>query len=263
MGGAGAAGFVLGPAIGGVLGQYGDRLPFICAGVLALSAAAIGYFILNETLPPERRRVFEWARANPLGSVIQMAKTPLVLGCLITIFFMQLSAQAQLSIWGYYGVLKFDWDVRTIGLTISLFGILLAVAQGLLVGKAIDRFGAMRTAIWSLVFGIPSYFVLAFAGSTQMMVLGIIIGAVTGLTFPAMQMLMSAKIGEDSQGELQGAIASVVSLTSVIGPPLMTNMFGTFADRQGLYFPGAPFILSAGLLGIGVLILGRSLRRFG
>jgi MFS transporter, DHA1 family, tetracycline resistance protein len=162
----------------------------------------------------------------------------------------------------YYGVLKFDWDVRTIGLTISLFGILLAVSQGLLVGKAIDRFGAMRTAIGSLVFGIPSYFVLAFAGSTQMMVLGIIIGAITGLTFPAMQMLMSAKIEEDSQGELQGAIASVISLTSVIGPPLMTNMFGAFADREGLYFPGAPFILSAGLLCIGVVFLSRSLSRF-
>jgi MFS transporter, DHA1 family, tetracycline resistance protein len=92
MGGAGASGFVLGPAIGGVLGQYGDRLPFISAAILTLSAAAIGYFILNETLPSEKRRTFEWARANPLGSVFQMAKTPLVLGCLITIFFMQLSA---------------------------------------------------------------------------------------------------------------------------------------------------------------------------
>jgi MFS transporter, DHA1 family, tetracycline resistance protein len=262
MGGAGAAGFVLGPAIGGVLGQYGDRIPFICAAVLVLVTAAAGYFILGETLPKEKRRAFSVARANPLGSILQMAKTPLVLGCLITIFFMQMSVQAQFSIWGYYGTLKFGWDTRTIGLTVSLFGILLAVAQALLVGKCIARFGPARTAIWSLIFGIPSYFVLAFAGSTQMMVLGIFIGSVTGLTFPAMQSMMSAKIAEDAQGELQGAIASMVSMTSVIGPPLMTNIFGAFADKQGVYFPGAPFLLSAVFLAVAVVLLSRTLRRF-
>jgi MFS transporter, DHA1 family, tetracycline resistance protein len=262
IGGAGASGFVLGPAIGGLLGQYGDRVPFICAAILVLVTAAAGCFILDETLPTEKRRTFSLARANPLGSVLQMAKTPLVLGCLLTIFFMQLSAQAQLSIWGYYGTLKFGWDTRTIGLTISLFGILLAIAQAVLVGKCIARFGAVRTAIWSLIFGIPSYFVLAYAGSTQMMVSGIFIGSVTGLTFPAMQTLMSAKIGDDAQGELQGAIASMVSLTSVIGPPLMTNIFGAYADRHGVYFPGAPFILSAVLLTVAVALLTRTLRRF-
>jgi DHA1 family tetracycline resistance protein-like MFS transporter len=262
MGGAGAAGFVLGPAIGGILGQYGDRIPFIFAAILSLATAAAGYFVLNETLPPSKRRAFSVARANPLGSILQMAKTPLVLGCLITIFFMQLSAQAQFSIWGYYGTLKFNWDTQTIGLTVSLFGILLVVSQALLVGKSIARFGAVRTAVWSLIFGIPSYFILAFAGSTPMMLLGILVGSVTGLTFPAMQSMMSAKIAEDAQGELQGAIASMVSLTSVIGPPLMTNIFGAFADQHGLYFPGAPFLLSAGLLAIAVILLVQTLRRF-
>ena len=262
MGGAGAAGYVLGPAIGGVLGQYGDRIPFICAAILVLVTAAAGYFILGETLPESKRRAFSFARANPLGSILQMAKTPLVIGCLMTLFFMQLSAQAQFSIWGYYGTLKFGWDTRTIGLTISLFGILLVVAQALLVGKSIQRFGAVRTAMWSLIFGIPSYFILAYAGSTSAMIVGIFVGSVTGLTFPAMQSMMSAKIAEDAQGELQGAIASVVSLTSIIGPPLMTNIFGAFSDQRGLYFPGAPFILAAGLLTIAAFLLARTMRHF-
>jgi MFS transporter, DHA1 family, tetracycline resistance protein len=261
MGGAGGAGFVLGPAIGGLLGQIGDRVPFIAAAILALGGAAIGYFILNETLPPEKRRAFSLTRANPLGSMIQMARMPLVAGLLITTFFMQLSAQAQLSIWGYYGVLKFGWTPMVIGLTVAFYGILMAMAQGLFVGKTIARFGAVRTATLSLLFGIPSYFILAFAGSTAMMVVGIIVGAVTGLTFPAMQSLMTLKVSEDAQGELQGAIASVISATSVIGPVVMTSVFGAFADKTGVYFPGAPFILSAALLAISVLILSRTLTR--
>ncbi len=263
MGGAGAAGFVLGPAIGGLLGTYNDRWPFVFASVFALSGAAIGYFILRETLPPEKRRTFSLARANPLGSLIQMAQAPLVMGCLITIFFMQLSAQAQGSIWGFYGTLKFGWGPMTIGWTVALFGALLVISQGVLVGKAIARFGAVNTARWSLMFGIPSYFILAFAGSTSDMVIGILFGCVTGLTFPAMQALMTTRVAEDAQGELQGAIASTISMTAVIGPPVMTSVFGAFADTSGLYFPGAPFILSAGLLTVAVAVLAVTLRRYG
>jgi MFS transporter, DHA1 family, tetracycline resistance protein len=262
MGAAGGAGFVLGPAIGGFLGQVGDRVPFMAAAALALLGALIGFFILNETLPSDRRRAFSLERANPFGTMIQMAKMPLVLGCLIAAFFMQLAAQAQLSIWGYYGTLKFGWGPMTIGWTVAIYGILMALTQGLFVGKAIARFGAARTASLSLIAGIPSYFILAFAGSTSDMVLAIVAGTATGLTFPAMQGLMTAKVSEDSQGELQGAIASVISLTSVIGPIMMTSVFGAFADKHGVYFPGAPFILSAGLLSIAVLILMRTLRRY-
>ncbi len=261
MGGAGAAGFVLGPAIGGVLGHFGDRIPFICASILALSAAALGAFILKETLPEQKRRSFSLLRSNPLGSIQQMVKLPLVLGCLLTAFFMQLSAQAQMSIWGYYGALKFGWGPVVIGLTITLFGVLMAVTQGLFVGKAIARFGPVNTANWSLLFGIPSYFVLAYATSTSWMVAGIVIGAASGLTFPAMQALMTAKVSQDAQGELQGAIASTISLTSIIGPPFMTYVFGVFADDRGLYFPGMPFIVSAGLLFVAVIILFSTLSR--
>jgi MFS transporter, DHA1 family, tetracycline resistance protein len=263
LGGAGASGFVLGPAIGGLLGSYHDRLPFLIASFLALGGAAAGYFILRETLPPERRRAFSLARANPLGSVIQMAKHPLVFGCLATIFFIQLSSQAQGSIWGFYGALKFGWGPMTIGWTVALFGALMVVAQGLLVGKAIARFGAPATARWSLVFGIPCYLILAFATSTPHMVAGIIVGSVTALTFPALQAMMSVRVAEDAQGELQGSIASTISLTSVIGPPLMTGVFGAYADGSGVYFPGAPFILSMLLAMMAVTILWVTMRRYG
>lgn len=262
LGGAGAAGFVLGPALGGAFGVLGDRVPFIVAAVLCIAGAAYGYFALRETLPLAKRRVFSIARANPFGTMVQMAKTPLVLGCLVTIFFMQLAAQSNFAVWSYYGTLMFNWGPLTIGATVALFGVLLAVIQGLLVGKVIARFGAVRTAVYSLCFAIPSYLIIGFAGSTTIMILGLVIGSITGLTFPAMQSLMTTRIAEDAQGELQGAIASVVSLTAIIGPPAMTGVFGAYADNEGLFFPGAPYMLAVVLMVAAVLMLWLTLRRY-
>lgn len=262
MGGAGAAGFVLGPALGGVFGLWGDRVPFWVASVLCLIGAAYGAYAFRETLPPEKRRRFSLKRANPFGTMQQMMKAPLVFGCLITIFFMQFAAQSNFAVWSYYGTLKFDWGPLTIGATVALFGILLAIIQGLLVGKVIARFGAVRTAGWSLMFAIPSYLVIGFAGSTAIAIVGLIIGSISGLTFPAMQSLMTEEVAEDAQGELQGAIGSVVSLTSIIGPPAMTGVFGAYADSTGLYFPGAPYMLAAALMAIAVTILWRTMRLY-
>ncbi len=262
LGGAGAAGFVLGPALGGAFGLLGDRVPFLVASVLCLAGSAYGWFALKETLPAERRRMFSFLRANPFGTMVQMARTPLVLGCLVTIFFMQFAAQSNFAVWSYYGALKFNWGPLTIGATVALFGMLLALIQGLFVGKVIARFGAVRTATWSLMFAIPSYLVIGFAGSTSMMIAGLVIGTITGLTFPAMQSLMSSKIAEDAQGELQGAIASVVSMTAIIGPPIMTGVFGAYADNVGLFFPGAPYMLAVALMVVAVLMLWVTLKRY-
>lgn len=262
LGAAGGAGFVLGPAIGGLFGQFGDRVPFLIACCLCLAGAAIGLLTLHETLPPEKRRAFTFARANPFGNLIQMAKLPLVLSFLIVIFFMQMAAQAQVAIWAYYGILKFGWTTVQTGLTITLFGTLLAIVQGGLVGKAIARFGDIRTASATLLLGVPTYLTFAFATSSWMMVLGVVIGAMTGFTFPAMQSIMSSRVSDNAQGELQGAIASVISLTSIIGPLLMTNIFGAFADERGVYFPGAPFLLATGLLIIAIIVQRLAIKRY-
>jgi MFS transporter, DHA1 family, tetracycline resistance protein len=261
LGACGASGFVLGPAIGGFFGQFGDRIPFLFACILCVFGVITGLFALKETLPVEKRRAFTLARANPLGNFLQMAKTPLVLGLLLVIFFMQLGAQSQLSIWAYYGTLKFQWSPMIIGLTVTLFGALLAAVQGGLVGPVIARFGEVRTAKFSLLFSIPSYLILAFATQTWHMIMGIIVGCVTGLTFPAMQSLMTKKVSADAQGELQGAIATIISMTSIIGPVMMTSVFGAYADKTGLYFPGAPFLLAIGLLLLANFLLRRTLTR--
>ncbi len=263
LGGAGASGFVLGPAIGGLLGDYGLRLPFIAAAILALSGAAIGFFIFYETLPPEKRRSFSMARANPFGTLSQMAKIPLVFGLLLVIFLMQLAGQSQMATWAYFLIAKFNWSMLQIGLSVALFGLMLAVAQGLLTGVAIARFGPRRAGMISIFFGLPSYLLLAFAPAGWAIYLAIIIGGLSGVTFPAIQSMMSDKISEDSQGELQGAVASILSLTSIIGPVVMTRVFSHYADNKGTYFPGAQFLLAAGLLVLAILLMSFVLRRTG
>jgi MFS transporter, DHA1 family, tetracycline resistance protein len=252
IGGAGAFGFVMGPALGGVLGEFGLRLPFIAASIMALSGAAIGFFIFKETLPPERRRAFSVRRANPFGTILQMAKIPLVIGLLAVIFLMQLAGQSQMATWAYFLIARFNWSPLQIGLSVALFGMLLAVSQGLVTGKAIARFGPRRAAFVSMMFGLPSYLILTFASSGWMVYFGIVIGTMSGVTFPAIQSMMSHSISEDAQGELQGAVASTMSLTAIVGPVVMTRIFSHFADARGTYFPGAPFLLAAALLSLAV-----------
>lgn len=261
LGGAGAAGFVLGPAIGGLIGQFGDRLPFVAAAVLCALGAVFGWLRFEETLDPARRRRFDPFRSNPLGTIARMARIPLVIGCLGAIFLMQLASQAQLSVWAYYGTARFGWTPAVTGATIALFGTLMVLTQGVLSGRMIAWAGPVRTATISLAFAVPSFLTLAFAPSTGVVILGMVIGCVPGLCFPAMQQLMSPRVGDDAQGELQGAIASTISLTAIIGPPLMTGVFAAYADREGLYFPGAPFVLAAGLMVGAVTVLAITLAR--
>ena len=261
LGGTGAMGFVLGPGIGGVRGESGHRLPFIAASTLALVGTPAGILMLKETLPKAKQRSFSITRANPMGSIIQMSKTPLVLGFLSTIFILQLAAQAQIAVWAYWLIERFDWSVLKIGLSVALFGILLAVVQGVLTGPVIKTFGERRAGQFGLLFGIPAYLLFAFAPNDWFVFVGIIVGAASGFAFPAMQQLLSSRIGEDAQGELQGSIASTISPTPIIRPALMTGAFGAYADGVGLYFPGAPFVLGAILMLAAIFIYAFTVRR--
>ena len=261
LGAAGASGFVIGPAIGGILGEFGVRLPFLAAAVLGIGGAILGYFFLRETLPVERRRTFTMARANPLGTLIQMSRNPIVLGFIIVIFFMQLAGQAQMSIWSYHTQLVFDWSELDIGLSVALFGIVVAFVQGGLTGLVIARIGPGRTAILGFLLAMPAYYLFAFAQSGWFMIVGIAFGGLGGLTFPALQQMMSERVAEDAQGELQGAVASAMSITSIIGPLIMTATFGAYADDKGLFFPGAPYLLAAMISLIGLLLAARNIYR--
>jgi MFS transporter, DHA1 family, tetracycline resistance protein len=260
LGAGGAAGFVIGPSIGGLLGQFGDRAPFLAAAVLALLGAAIGYKMLPETLPKERRRAFDLRRANPIGTILQMIKVPVVTGFLCVIFALQMASQVTNAVWSYFNILMWGWTPLTIGLSAALFGALIAVVQGALTGPAIARWGEARAGLTGLMLSAPAYLIFAFAGASWMMFAGIVVGAMGNVSFPAMQAMMTRAIPDDAQGELQGAIASTISITSIIGPVMMASLFGHFSDAKGLYFPGAPFLLAAVLMVLAILFFARTIR---
>lgn len=262
LGAAGAAGLVMGPAFGGLLGTYGARAPFFAAAILCVLGTLVSYFLLTETLPSSHRRRFDFKRANPLGNLVTMLDKPFVLGLLLCIFFMHFAAQSQFAVWAFFLIEKFTWTELQIGLSVALYGILLVVVQGALVGPAIGKFGEHKTAFYSLIFAIPAFLIFAFAQYSWAILVGIGVGAIGAFAFPAMQGMMTARIDEDAQGELQGAIASIISLGSIIGPIAMTFTFGAFAQYGNdlPYFPGAPFLLSALLILVAILIFVRTVK---
>lgn len=262
LGGAGAAGFVLGPAIGGVLGEIGIRLPFVAAGTLALAGVVLGWFFFPETLVAEKRRTFTFARANPLGTLRRMMRVPVVAGILAALLLFSLGSQATMTVWAFSLIERFGWSPLYIGLSVAVYGILLAATQGVLTGRAIARFGPVRTAGIGIMAAVPAFVILAIAPSGPVLYFGIVIGALGGLAFPAFQGLMSAKVDADAQGELQGAVASTISIAAVLGPLVMPPVFAAFSDKSGLYFPGAPFMLGALLSACGGIVFWRTASRF-
>ena len=247
-------GFVFGPAIGGLLGEYGTRLPFIVAGVLVMLTCIYGFFTLKETLPPEKRRAFSWSRANPLGNVITISRYPLVMTILAALFFVQLANHSYSSIWPFYAIEVAKWSPFLIGLSVAFYGIMLATVQGAVTGPAVKRVGEVRLALFSFVLGMIVFVGLGFATSGAQIYLWIFIGGFTAFIYPVTQALMTQNTPENAQGELQGALASSYSLSAIIGPLLMSQLFGRFSDTEGLYLPGAPFLGACGLIAIAALI---------
>jgi DHA1 family tetracycline resistance protein-like MFS transporter len=238
-------GFVFGPALGGLLGEYGTRLPFIVAGILTLATLAYGYVVFPETLSEETRRPFSWARANPLGSLISISRYPVVLMIIGAIFFMQLANQSFASIWSFYTIEVTSWSTFQIGLSITFYGMMLAIVQGGLTGPAVKKLGEVKATIFSLSVGFITFLGLAFAATGWQIYLWIFIGGFSAFAFPAMQALMTKRIPENAQGELQGALASSYSLTAIIGPIMMSQIFGAYTSGDGLYMPGAAFVAGA------------------
>jgi len=240
IGAAFGVGFIVGPAIGGLLGNLGPRAPFFTAGAIALANTAFGYFALPESLPRESRRPFHWTRANPLGTLLQMLKFPPVSWLLGALLLWQLAHQVLPSTWAFYTISKFHWSSAEVGYSLAFVGLLMAVAQGVLTRVLIPWIGgARRAAAAGMAAALLAYVGYAFVTQGWMMY---VVGLTTflfALTYPSMNALASQQIPADAQGELQGAVACLYSLSSIIGPPLMTQVFGHFSARAaGVYFPG-------------------------
>jgi DHA1 family tetracycline resistance protein-like MFS transporter len=249
-------GFIIGPALGGLLGALGPRAPFFAAAGAAFANFSFGLFVLPESLPAERRRPFTWARANPAGTLAQIRKVPSVYGLMGALFLWQLGHQALPSTWSFYTIYKFGWSEAAIGASLAFVGVIVAISQGVLTRVLIPRLGGERRAATAgLMAGSLVYIGYAFATRGWMMYVCMLPWFLAGMTYPSINGLMSRQVDADSQGELQGAIASVYGLASIVGPPLMTQLFGRLSGPGApIEFPGAAF-LCAGLLAAAALVL--------
>jgi len=255
IGAAFGVGFIVGPAVGGLLGELGPRAPFFVAGGLALANFAFGYFMLRESLPPERRRGFEARRANPLGTLVQLRRYPAVLGLAAATFCWQLGHQALPATWSFYTMYKFGWSEAAVGASLAFVGILMATSQAGLTRVLIPRIGERTTAAIALTCATLAFAGYAFASSTAAMYGFMLLWLLAAMGYPSLNALMSQRVPVDAQGELQGGVASLFGLAAIVGPPLMAQLFGAFAQGVGgVVFPGAAFLcaslLTAASLGL-------------
>lgn len=254
-------GFVLGPAIGGLVGEFGPRMPFYAAAVLTFGNMLFGYFALPESLRPERRRPFQIARANSLGVALQMLKYPAVAWMLAAIFLYNIAHYVYPVVWSYYAKVQFDWTPLDIGLSLACVGVGFAVVQGFLIKYILAWLGPVKTALVGLCLDVIALVGIAFATEGWMVYALVPLTALSALVAPAMQGLMSNKIPDDAQGELQGAISALSSLSFMITPVLMSQLFFFFtASSSSIYFPGAPFIAAALFSALAILPLLRGSR---
>jgi DHA1 family tetracycline resistance protein-like MFS transporter len=239
-------GFVLGPALGGLLGTYGLRVPFMAAAVLTGCNVLYGLFVLPESLPPERRRAFEWRRANPVGSLRVLMGSP-NLGRLAIAWGCTWFAMGALqTTFVLANQLRFGWDTQHNGLALALAGLGSAVVQGLLVRRIIPYLGELRAALIGSSITVCSYLLIAFAPYGWVVLLGIAVQAGGAITNPAVQGLVSAAVPADRQGETQGALSSVQGLTAIVSPLVASTVFAHFTGPYALILlPGAPFVVSA------------------
>ncbi len=261
MGAAFGVGFILGPAIGGMLGSFGPQAPFWASAVLAFANLAYGYFVLPESLAKESRRPFDWQRAHTLGALNQLMRYSTVFGLVATLFFWQLGHHVLTSTWSFYTMLKFQWTERDIGLSLAFVGVLAAVVQGGLAGKLIPWMGERNAVVVGFLTAALGYLGYGVSPAGWMMFVWIAVASLAGLSYPSISAMMSRRIPADSQGELQGAISSLHSVTSIIGPLMMTQVFGYFTREGGaIYFPGAAFIFAMilTLVGLGVFLFSTS-----
>tara|TARA_B110000977_G_scaffold16891_1_gene20662 strand:- start:729 stop:1985 length:1257 start_codon:yes stop_codon:yes gene_type:complete len=246
MGAAFGLGFVIGPVLGGFLGEYGSRVPFFATAGLIFFNLLVGLIFLPESHTPNNRRPFEIRRANPFSAMKQMSQFKIAFGIIGVLFLYNMGHHALPAVWTFWGIEKFDWTPREIGYSLGFIGILMVFSQGYLIRIVIPALGMRWAGLVGLSFTITAFLGYALSQTPTMAYMFMIAGALGGLAGPAMSGIASSQVGPAQQGELQGAIGSVGSLTNIISPLMMTIVFGIYtAPDAPFYFPGAPFILAA------------------
>jgi len=260
VGAAFGAGFIVGPAIGGLLGHTDPRLPFWVAAGLSFANTLYGLLILPESLPRDRRSPFRWKSANPLGALNLLRADRVLAGLSIMNFVAQLAHVVLPSTFVLYATYRYGWDTRTVGLTLAMVGICAMVVQGAGIGPIVRRIGERRALLLGLSCGAIGFLIFGAAPTGPLFWLGIPVMALWGLAGAATQALMTQLVAPDQQGQLQGATTSVQSVSQLVGPFLFTLIFAYFIGGQApLKLPGAPFLLASALLVLALVIAARTL----
>jgi DHA1 family tetracycline resistance protein-like MFS transporter len=248
-------GFIIGPVIGGFLGEFGPRTPFLVTAELTLLNWVYGFFVLPESLKHENRRAFDWKRANPVGTVLSVWQYKVVAGLFVVLALLYISAHAVQSNWAYYTIEKFSWTTGMIGVSLGVVGLVFVIVQGGLIRVILPKLGHHRTVYAGLMLYAVGFLLYAFANQSWMMYAVTVVYCMGGMAGPALQGIMSSAVPANAQGELQGAFASLMSMTSVVGPPVMNGIFAWFSSPAApFYFPGAAMALGAALTIISCLL---------
>ena len=260
IGAAFGLGFVVGPTIGGLLGEIGTRVPFIAAAGLSLLNATYGFFVIPESLSSEDRRPFSWKRANPFGTLKQVLNHKKIVGLVAALFFIYLAANATHANWSFFTIEKFGWSPLDIGLSLGFVGIMVSIVQGGLVGSVVKKVGEVNSIYIGFFFNAFGLLMLGIVSQPWMIYSVIVPYAFSGLAGPSLQSIMTAQIPKNAQGELQGGLTNVIMLTAILGPPLMTSIFRFYTNPENeIYFPGAPFMMGTFLAILSIFVVRTSL----
>ena len=255
-------GFIVGPALGGIIGAWDLRAPFFIAAGLAFINTLYGLIFFRETLAPENRRPFELKRASPWGALTQLRKYPLLIGLVIAVFLNNIGHHIWPSNWNFYTIEKFAWTPLDVGLSMAFVGVMSVIVQGGLLRIVIPKFGPVRCAYFGVTATILAFVGVATAGSSAALYFWCGVSSLGGPAGPSVNSILSNQVAADSQGELQGIMASVSSVAMIVGPLLLTQTFTYFtSDSAPLYLPGSAFWVAALLTLAALIIFFQQIRR--
>ncbi len=254
VGAAFGVGFIIGPALGGLLAGWGIRAPFYAAALLCLLNCLYGYFLLPESLPKENRRAFDWKRANPFGSLRFLTKHPEIGGLALSFFLIYMAAQSIQGNWSFFTMYRFNWSEKMVGISLAVVGLLIGLVQAVLTRVINPRLGNEKSIYLGLSLYTLGLVLFAFANQSWMMFAFLVPYCLGGIAGPSLQATVSGKVPSNEQGELQGALTSLMALTTILGPLIMNNLFTYFTTSAPIHFPGVSFLLGAIFMLASILI---------
>jgi MFS transporter, DHA1 family, tetracycline resistance protein len=262
IGAAFGLGFIIGPVIGGLLGQFGARVPFYAAAALCMLNFLYGYFILPESLSKENRRKFDIKRANPIGAFYSLQKYPSLIGLVIATFILYVASHAVQGNWSYFTMYKFNWTEKMVGISLGVIGLLVGIVQGGLIRWINPKLGNQKSIYIGMGLYALGMFLFASATEGWMMFFFLVPYCLGGIAGPALQSVVSSQVPANEQGEIQGTLTSLMSASAIVGPPLMSSIFYYFTHKEAPFqFAGAPFALGGIMMFVSTIIAYFSFRR--